>query len=40
MGKQLNKAIKRQRRQKYIKRKTAAVNAKKAAKSKPAKAAA
>jgi hypothetical protein len=37
MGKQLNKAIKRQRRQKYIKRKTAAVKLKKAAKSKPAK---
>ena len=37
MGKQLNKAIKRQRRQKYIKRKKAAVKVKKAAKAKPAK---
>jgi hypothetical protein len=31
MGKQLNKAIKRQRRQKYIKRKTARAKAKKPA---------
>jgi hypothetical protein len=31
MGKQLNKAIKRQRRQKYIKRKTARLKAKKPA---------
>jgi hypothetical protein len=38
MGKQLNKAIKRQRREKYIKRKKAVVNAKKATKAKPAKA--
>ena len=37
MGKQLNKAIKRQRRQKYIKRKTAAIKAKLAAKPKSAK---
>jgi len=29
MGKQLNKAIKRQRREKYIKRKTARIKAKK-----------
>jgi len=38
MGKQLNKAIKRQRRKKNIKRKEAVVNAKKATKAKPAKA--
>jgi hypothetical protein len=31
MGKQLNKAIKRQRREKYIKRKTARIKAKKPA---------
>jgi hypothetical protein len=40
MGKQLNKAIKRQRRQRYIKRKTAAIKAKLAPKAKPAKSAA
>lgn len=40
MGKQLNKAIKRQRRQRYIKRKTAAIKAKRPAKAKTAKAAA
>jgi hypothetical protein len=40
MGKQLNKAIKRQRRERYIKRKTAAIKAKRAPKARPAKAAA
>lgn len=32
MGKQYNKAIKKNRRQKYLKRKTAAIKAKKTAK--------
>lgn len=40
MGRQSNKVIKRKRRESYIKRKTAAVKAKKAEKAKPAKAAA
>jgi len=40
MGRQSNKVIKRKRRQSYIKRKTAAVKAKKVEKVKPAKAAA